>query len=115
LGAAAISSACVGRRFSVNWSTFHPPATISHEPGFMVREASVIRPSASFSDRAPIQLTSVVKLRAARMACMCESINPGITVRPPRSIIRVSLPASLRISESLPSAATLPSRTAAAA
>jgi hypothetical protein len=41
---------------------------MSHEPGFMVREAARIRPSASSSERAPIQLTSVLKLSAARMA-----------------------------------------------
>jgi hypothetical protein len=68
LGATAVNSACVGRRFSSNCCTFHPPATMSHAPGLIVRAAARIRPSASSREGAPIQLTSVLKLSAARMA-----------------------------------------------
>ena len=99
------SSACVGRRFSSNCCTFQPPATISHAPGFIVRAAARMRPSASSSERAPIQLTSVLKLNAARMAWRWESISPGMTVRPRRSITRVPGPASFRMSADDPTAA----------
>ena len=56
----------------------------------------------------------IEKLNAARMACMCESIRPGITVRPSRSITRVCGPASLRTSAVVPVAAMRPSRMASA-
>src|SRR5579871_2836762 len=45
---------------------------------------------------------------------MCESIRPGITVRPCRSISRVCGPACLRISALVPTAAILPLRMARA-
>src|SRR5262245_24858152 len=45
---------------------------------------------------------------------MCESIRPGMTVRPARSTTRVPLPASARISAERPTAMILPSRTASA-
>src|SRR2546426_2916143 len=49
----------------------------------------------------PIQFTSVENDSAARIACMCESIRPGITVRPLRSTMlsspRDSRPTSFRI------------------
>ena len=48
------------------------------------------------------------------MAWMWESIRPGMTVRPPRSMTRVAGPASARMSAELPIAAILPSRTASA-
>ena len=67
-GAAATSSAWVGRRFSLNCCTFHPPATISQAPGLIVCAALLIRPRAAVSEGTPIQLTSVLKLRAARIA-----------------------------------------------
>ncbi len=54
---------------------------------------------------APIQLTSVEKLSAARMACMWESIRPGMTVRPWASITFVLWSPSLRISVDVPRAA----------
>jgi hypothetical protein len=69
---------------------------------------------ASGSERAPIQFTSVLNDNAARIACKCESMSPGITVRLPRSIVRVCGPACLRISASLPTASTRPSRIAIA-
>jgi len=109
-----MSSACVGRRFSLNCCGFHPPATINHDPGFIVRAASFTRPSASSSVRTPIQFTSVVKLSAARIAWRCESMSPGMTVRPPRSITRDRGPASFRISADVPSAVMCPSRIAIA-
>ena len=63
---------------------------------------------------APIQFTSVAKLSAARVACRCESIRPGMTVRPVRSIVRVRGPASFRMSAERPTAMMRPSRTASA-
>ena len=76
--------------------------------------AARMRSSASASVRTPIQCTSVVKESPARMAWMWESIRPGMTVRPPRSMTRVAGPASARMSAELPIAAIFPSRTASA-
>jgi hypothetical protein len=41
---------------------------MSQAPGFIARAASRMRASASTSEGAPIQLTSVLKLSAARIA-----------------------------------------------
>jgi hypothetical protein len=65
-------------------------------------------------DRAPIQLTSVLKLNAARMACRWESIKPGMTVRPRTSMTRVAGPASFRMSADVPTALIRPSSMAMA-
>ena len=48
------------------------------------------------------------------MACMWESIRPGITVRPSRSITRACLPAIFRKSADAPVEMILPSRMATA-
>src|SRR6478609_2657140 len=45
---------------------------------------------------------------------MCESIKPGTTVRPSRSIMRVPAPANARTSAEVPTATILPSRMASA-
>ena len=66
------------------------------------------------SERVPIQFTSVLKLSAARMACMWESIKPGMTVRPWRSMTRACAPAILRISDEVPTATILPPLTSSA-
>ncbi|MDT4882232.1 hypothetical protein FQZ97_1181650 [compost metagenome] len=45
---------------------------------------------------------------------MCESMSPGITVRPPASTVRVIGPESARTCAALPTATMRPSRTASA-
>jgi hypothetical protein len=71
---------------------------MSQAPFGARRAAARIRSSASASVRTPIQCTSVVNESPARMAWMWESISPGMTVRPPRSMTRVEGPASARMS-----------------
>src|ERR1051326_6995469 len=68
-----------------------------------------MRPNASSTDDVPTQFTSVAKLNAARMPCRWESINPGITVLPFRSMTWVDGPASLRTLSVFPTAVILPS------
>jgi hypothetical protein len=87
---------------------------MSQLPGGLRAAASLIRRSASRSERAPIQFTSLLKLKAARTACRCESMRPGITVRPPSSTTRVAGPERRRISAVVPTPRILPSRTATA-
>ena len=91
-GAAARSSACVGRP---SLELLLGPAAGDDQPcaGARLRRGAM-RASASGIVGAPIQFTSVAKNWAARMACMCESIRPGMTVRPCRSMTRVVGPAS---------------------
>ena len=95
-----------------------PPASAGDSPRTAARSSrrrrSATRPASSCAPRrgcvrarlrasgAPIQLTSVLKLSAARMACRCESMSPGMTVRPPRSMTRVAGPASFRTSSDEP-------------
>ena len=62
----------------------------------------------------PIQFTSVENDSAARIACMCESIRPGTTVRPCRSITRVVFAISGFSFEKAPRATMRPSRIASA-
>jgi len=94
--------------------SIQPPATTSQLPFGAACAAERKRPSASASEVAPIQCTSVVKVRPARIAWMCESISPGMTVRPARSIDRVAGPASARISAARPTATIRSPRTASA-
>ena len=63
-----------------------------------------MRPNASVRDGEPIQFTSVEKLSAARIACRWESISPGMSVRPPRSMVRVRGPARRRMAAEVPTA-----------
>jgi hypothetical protein len=67
-----------------------------------------IAPSASAIERAPIQITSVEKLSAARIAWRCESISPG-TDRPALQVDRPRAgPASFRIAADVPVATDPP-------
>src|SRR3954451_261567 len=73
-----------------------------------------MRSIASAIEVAPIQLTSVENFSPARMAWICESMRPGMTVRPPRSMTRVPGPEYRVMSADAPVAMILSPRIAIA-
>src|SRR6266566_2345250 len=84
-----------------------PPTTIHVPTGLSFAAASIcFKPSAR--DRADSQCNSEFQFKPATVACICESISPGITVRPPRLTTTVLGPIQRRISLSVPTATNRP-------
>ena len=90
----------------------HPPP-VTQAPGDSEAQYSATTSRHSCRDRSPTRLQRRLS-RPPPTGCTCASPNAGSASRPRRSITRVRRPVSSRISSSLPTAATTPSRTASA-
>ena len=116
-GAAASSSALVGRRFSANlFSDADTHATKIQSPFVVVaaRSRSFSRAVATESVSGKRASTQSSFIHNVSTGWQCASIRPGTTRRPCRSMTSVVGPASFSTSTRLPTAVNRPSVTATA-